>query len=312
MANTYRTAPVYWVTLWVLMAVLPLRAWCADEVVVLCPDIGETAAVFTTRDGGGGLAQRLIRAGHVVELADPWSGAVAREGGFDAVVDEVYPVIVAQAAGDGADVIWIGRGLCGLLPAAFASADVDGTPTVVAWASLGTRFDYRHAPPSHVQWLRSWSSGDAPGPAVERRALLTGLAPTRRDRRRGSELAAVEQLWRSRVAVAPPAAVVEDMLRWYETGAVARRDDGQNYLSGLEAAGQRALMIAAITDPLAPPEDVIAGLEMAQGDLSYRMLSRVNGHGEEFGHVGMMLSRAARHGVEPVVVAWLAGRRRLP
>lgn len=278
--------------------------------MALCPDIGETTAVFTTRDGGGGLAQRLLRAGHEVELVDPWDGAMAREGGFDAVVDEVFPVLVAQVGADGADVVWIGRGLCGLLPAAAAAQGRE--PDVTAWISLGTRFDYRFAPPSHLGWLEAWAAGEAPEADVERRALLTGLAPTRKERRKGSAIGDVEPLWRGRVAAEPPREVVADVLRWYETGACTRRDDGRDHLAGLESSTIDALMVAAVTDPLAPPEDVLAGLERAGGAPSYRMLSRVNGHGEEFGHVGMMLSRAARRGVDPVVVAWLAGNRRLP
>jgi hypothetical protein len=285
-------------------------------VVALCPDIGETTAVFTNRDGGGGLAQQLIRAGYEVELVDPWASAVARERGFDAVVDEVYPVLAAQAGSAGAEVVWIGRGVCGLLPvavAAAAAAAADGRePAVARWVSLGTRFDHRFAPSSHLEWLRAWAEGEAPAAEVERRALLTGLAGTRRERRRGSAIGDVEPLWRDRVATAPPPAVVADVLRWYETGACTRRDDGQDHLTGLERPGHTALLVAGVTDPLAPPEDVLAGLERSGGQLSYRMLSRVNGHGEEFGHVGMMLSRAARRGVDPVVVAWLAGNRRLP
>lgn len=278
--------------------------------MVLCPDIGETAAVFTTRDGGGGLAQRLIRAGHDVELVDPWNGTVAREHGFDAVVDEVFPVLVAQAGAGGADVVWIGRGVCGLLPLAAAA---DGRETeVAAWVSLGTRFDYRFAPSSHLQWLRAWAAEEMPAVDVQRRTLLTGLADSRRERRRGSAIQDVESLWRARVATAPPPEVVTDLLRWYETGACTRRDDGRDHLAGRANPGQNALLIAAVTDPVAPPEDVLAGLDGGAGERSYRMLSRVNGHGEEFGHVGMMLSRAARHGVDPVVVAWLAGKRRLP
>ncbi len=279
-------------------------------MVVLCPDIGETSAVFTTRDGGGGLAQRLIRAGHEVELVDPWSSAAARERGFDAVLDEVYPVLVAQAGAGGDDVVWIGRGVCGLLPAAAAA---DGRPPAVArWVSLGTRFDHRYAPSSHLEWLRAWAEGAAASVEVERRALLTGLAGTRRERRRGSAIGDVEALWRERVAAVPPPAVVADVLRWYEIGACTRRDDGRDHLTGLEHPHSTALLVAAVTDPLAPPEDVAAGLERSDGDVSYRMLSRVNGHGEEFGHLGMMLSRAARRGVDPVVVAWLAGDGRLP
>ena len=313
-------------TTWLAVAVvalgLPLRGQCQGPVLALCPDIGETAAVFTTRDGGGGLAQGLLGAGYRVELVDPWSGDAATERGFDAVLEEVYPYLLARAAVDGSEVIWIGRGVCGLLPVAAAATGQAGE--IDAWISLGTRFDHRFLADSYVAWLRAWAGGEPPLEDVERRALLTGLAPSREARRRGSTLRDVENLWRTRVATAPPTAVVEDILRWYEAGSCTRRSDDLDYLAGLEETGLRALMVAAVTDPLAPPEDVIAGLDRARGDVrgdargvargevAYRMLSRVNGHGEEFGHVGMMLSRASRHGVQPVVLAWLAGKRRLP
>ncbi len=286
---------------------MPARA--QGTLVALCPDIGEKPSVFTTRDGGGGLAQRLARAGYVVELVDPWAGEQTT-GGFDRVLDEVYPALLAAVAVDDHEVIWIGRGVCGLLPV--AAAATTGDAGVDGWVSLGTRFDYRFAPPTHEQWLRAWADGGTPEPDVERRTLLTGLAGSRRERRRGSTLDDVQPLWRDRIARPPPPAVAQDVLRWYELGACERRSDGLDYLDGLDVTGARALLVAAVTDPVAPPEDVLPALQRATGDVSYRLLSRVNGHGEEFGHVGMMTSRAARRGVDPVVAAWLAGRRRLP
>lgn len=292
------------------MVLWPAFARAEGAVVALCPDIGETAAVFTIRDGGGGLAQRLARAGHVVQFVDPWAGDQAAEGGFDLVLDEVYPVLLAAIADPDRETIWIGRGVCGLLPVASVAAT--GDAGVDGWVSLGSRFDYRFVAPGHEAWLRAWAEGGPPNLDVQRRALFSGLAASRKDRRRGSALDDVRDLWRERIARPPPPAVVQDALRWYEVGTFSRRADGLDYLTGLDELGPRSLLVAAVTDPFAPPEDVIPGLERGQGDVAYRMLSRVNGHGEEFGHAGMMTSRAARRGVDPVVTAWLAGRRRLP
>ena len=286
-------------TLAAAMAIVSLatpHVAAATIVAALCPDVGESPAVFATRDRGEGLAQRLERAGYEVVLVDPWAGHEASQGGFDAVVEQVYPFLVDVAAGEEGEVVWIGHGLCGLLPAAAAARGQ--APDLAGWVALGTRFDYRFVAPAVTAWLAAWKEGNAPSEETRRRALLTG-PPT----------LGAEQLYRDVLERRPPAALIADLERWHSEGTPTARD-GLDYLAAIGSMRTPALLVAGASDPFAPPEDVLPAVEPLGA--SYRMLSRVNGHGEEFGHAGMLISRRARRGVDPVVTAWLQGRRRLP
>ena len=277
-------------------AIAPLRAAATPPVVALCPDIGESVAVFVSREPGRGLAQRLEREGFDVVLVDPWVSREAVHTGFDAVVEQVYPYLVDVAAEDDRGVVWLGHGLCGLLPAA-AEARGDA-PALAGWIALGTRFDYRFVAPAVTDWLASWEDATPPSEEIEQRASLTGpLAPV------------AVQLYRDVVQRTPPAAVVADYSRWCREGAPTAAD-GSDHLAALDTMRTPALLVAGVSDPFAPPEDVLPAVERLGA--SYRMLSRVNGHGEEFGHAGMLVSGRARRGVDRVVVAWLRGRGRLP
>jgi lysosomal acid lipase/cholesteryl ester hydrolase len=269
--------------------------------------VGADPDVFTVRDGGGGLAQRLAAAGYEVERVDPWLGSAAEERGFDAVVNETYPQLVAWLQRRG-PVIWIGHGLCGLLPVA-AAAGAD-PPELGGWAALGTRMDYRFEPPAVHRWLSSWETDGVPDTGTVQACQLTGVAD---EPRRGcSARLDVMELHRQRVERRPPPAVLEDLQRWYATGEVTSRDGAVHYLDGLARSGGPVLLVAGVSDPMAPPEDVLPALEQLPGAAHYRMLSRINGHCEEFGHMGMLLSRSARRGLDRVLLAWLDGRERLP
>jgi len=280
----------------IAIAVLAPARPGAATVIALCPDIGESPAVFVSRDGGGGLAQQLERKGFEVALVDPWAGVDAEVGGFDLVVEEVYPYLVDAVAGEDEEVVWVGHGLCGLLPAAAASRG--GAPELAGWVALGTRFDYRHVSPAFVGWLAAWQEGRPPAEEVRARLLFTGPISD-----------GAKQILTDRLQRPPPAAVIEDLDRWCLDGVVTARD-GLDYLADLDAGPAPSLLVAGVSDPVAPPEDVLPAVERLGA--SYRMLSRVSGHGEEFGHVGMLISARARRGVDRVLVAWLEGRRRLP
>jgi len=295
----------------------------SGPLVALCPDIGESARVFTARSDGG-LANTLERAGYRVYLVDPWQNAEADTGGFDAVVEDIYPALLgqlAEIAGE-APVTWVGHGLCGMLPVAAASADVPAAPAAPRWVALGTRLDYRFGAPAVRSWLASHARGEPPPYPVLRATLLTGLrdAPGFRSSTdpgfpQGVGAAnAVRIVFEDQLMEDPPVAVVEDLIRWYEVGAPLARDGRTHYLDGLTACPGPVLLVAGCTDPIAPPEDVLAGLEpLANGnDVSYRLLSRVNRHREEYGHLGMLLSRHARRDVDRLVLRWLRGREQNP
>ncbi|MBJ94144.1 MAG: hypothetical protein CMP23_06650 [Rickettsiales bacterium] len=286
------------------------------EVVALCPDITERSEVFTARDGDG-LAGSLARAGYRVYLVDPWSSSQAQVRGFDAVVREVYPALLADLArrGGGGQVTWIGHGLCGFLPVA-AAARPDQKLPQQRWVALGTRFSWTLPSPLLLRWLRSWQANEVPLPELVARLLFTGLRP-RSGPRPSSAPAQLDQarhpaevlqaVHSAKVARPPPRALVEDLLRWFEQGAARDREGWVDYSTGLASIAAAGLLVAGASDPLAPPEDVLPALRSLAADSVTQLLvlSRGNGDLEEYGHLGMLLSRHSARDVDGSVVQWL-------
>ena len=286
------------------------------EAVALCPDISERPLVFTARDGNG-LAGSLARAGYRVYLVDPWDSPEARSEGFDGVVRTVFPDLLRRlAAMSGSDrVTWIGHGLCGMLPVAAAARPAEKLPKL-RWIALGTRFRWTLPSPLLVRWLRSWQAGEAALPQLVQSVLLTGLR-SRSGPRPSSVPAALDQsgapeevlesFHRNAVSRPPPRALVEDLLRWFEAGIAADREGWVDYSRGLAQVAGPALLVAGATDPVAPPEDVLAGLDaMPQAaSVHYRLLSRASGDREEYGHLGMLLSRHSEKDVDVMLRRWL-------
>jgi len=283
--------------------------------VALCPDIGERPAVFTARDGNG-LAGTLAKVGYRVYVVDPWDSVEARSSGFDAVVRDVYPDLLRRlAALSGSErVTWIGHGLCGMLPVAAAARPAESLPPV-RWVALATRFDYSFASPLVVRWLRAWQAAEPALPQLVSDVFFTGLrarmgprsssAPARLDQSRAPE-EVLESFHRNNIARPPPRALVEDLLRWFELGTPRDREGWVEYGHGLSRVAGPALLVAGATDPVAPPEDVLAGLrQMPAGTTQYRLLSRSNGNREEYGHLGVLLSRYSERDVDRMLVRWL-------
>lgn len=295
----------------------------SGPLVALCPDIGESVRVFTARSDGG-LAGSLERAGYRVYLVDPWQSSQAAATGFDGVVHQAYPALVHQLteiAGE-ESLTWIGHGLCGMLPAAAAATSPEAAPPPAAprWVALGTRFDFRFAAPAVGLWLESHALGKTPPYAVLRASLLTGLrdGPGLRSSTdpgfpQGVNAAnAVRIQFENHLSAEPPVAVVQDLIRWYAEGEARSRDGGTDYLAGLGTIPGPLLLMAGCSDPFAPPEDVLAGLDRMDTtrEATYRLLSRANRHREEYGHLGMLLSRHARRDVDRYVQHWLRQQER--
>ena len=293
------------------------------DVVALCPDFSEWPSVFTARDGSG-LAGRLARTRRKVFLVDPWKTVAARVDGFDGVVREVYPWILErlrQLAGSG-EVTWVGHGLCGLLPVA---ATARGSALAPRWVALGTRFDYRFPSPLLEEWLGAWHGSGRPLPELLRSLLFTGLRSALGSRRSSvptalgpdpddDPAAVLEAYHRDHLARPPPEAVLEDVRRWFATGEMTDSEGWIDYRRGFAEVGGPALIVAGASDAVSPPESVLPALEQLPDsvDASWHLLSRIDGDREEYGHLGMLLSRHSARDVDPLISAWLAGREELP
>lgn len=286
------------------------------ESIALCPDISESPSVFVARDGNG-LAGALARAGYRVYLVDPWNSAEARAEGFDAVVRDIYPQLLRKLAdsGGGDRVTWIGHGLCGMLPVAAAARPAGKLPEV-RWIALGTRFSWALPSPLLLRWLKTWQQLEPALPDLVRRLLFTGLrgrsgprassAPAPLDAS-ADPAEVLEAYHRESVSRPPPRALVEDLLRWFEAGAARDREGWVDYSTGLAKSDSEALLVAGATDPVAPPEDVLAGFRLLPdtGRAQWLLLSRANGDLEEYGHLGMLLSRHSVRDVDSSLLRWL-------
>ncbi len=293
------------------------------DVIALCPDIGEYPRVFTARDGEG-LAGRLASGSQYrVVLVDPWSSTAARVAGFDGVAREVYPGMIDQLAAQGGEVTWIGHGLCGLLPIA-ASARASVRTVAARWVALGTRFDYRDPSPLLRGWLDAWRAGERPLPQQLAALLFSGLRPALGNRPSsapahlgddgGDPAGVVEAFWRERLSREPASAVLEDIGRWFETGRMTDSEGWTDYSRGYESVTGPALLVAGASDAMAPPEDVLPAMDRLGSDVGARfhLLSRSDGDKEEYGHLGMLLSRHSARDVDGMISAWIQGRYKLP
>ena len=289
------------------------------EVVVLCPDIGLRSAIFMSR-GDGGLALTLASHGYRVYLVDPWNTSMASDDGFDGVVTEAFPQILAKvkSVANGAPVTFIGHGVCGLLPAA-AAADPRGTALKYRWIGLGTRFAWHVVSPRHREWLQGFLDGARPLPGIAKSVLLTGFRPGLGARassvpgtlpQDGDIDETMYRFYDKSLYREPPAGVIEDLFRWMSAGAMVSRQGWVDYGRGLDAVEGDALLVSGMSDSVSPPEDVLAGVDRLAGRIgvAHRLLSRANGHREEYGHLGMLISRHAARDVDRLILAWLAGR----
>jgi hypothetical protein len=294
-------------------------------VVALCPDLTERPEVFVAR-GEHSLADRLARSGYRVYLVDPWAATLAASGGFDAVVSTVYPEIVAelQRAARGGRVTWIGHGLCGFLPIAAAAGG--GNPTAsVDWVGLGTRLDWTQPSPLLTSWLRSWERGEAPVPQHSQHILFTGLREAVGPRASsvppglgggGSKTAAgqLETIVRSGIGRPPVLAVVKDLIRWFERGAAGASTGWLDYGLGKDHVMGRGLFLMPASDPLGPPESTLqaASAFPSANGVEFVLLARSEGAAEDYGHLGLLLSRNASADGDRLILRWLQGQRRRP
>ncbi len=288
-----------------------------SEVIALCPDIGEFQEVWTARDGG--LAEKLAAGRRKVFLVDPWDTTEARVDGFDGVVRVVYPALVDKLARAGnGKVTWIGHGLCGMLPIAASARQSDNTPAA-RWVALGTRFAYRSPSPLLQQWLASWQGAERALPELLESLLFSGLreklgsrnssVPVSIEGEGATPSQIMESYHRNKLSRPPARAVLEDVVRWFQTGTMTDTEGWTDYTRGYDTVTGPALIVAGASDAMAPPEDVLPVVDSLPESVGARfeLLSRINGHREEYGHLGMLLSRHSARDVDGLISRWLAG-----
>jgi predicted alpha/beta hydrolase len=93
--------------------------------------------------------------------------------------------------------------------------------------------------------------------------------------------------------------------RWARDGTFASVDGRVDYLDALAGVATPLLVVAGSADRLATPDAVRPALDRLPA-ATYREFGRVHGDAADYGHVDLILGRAAPGEVFPAVAAWLA------
>lgn len=102
------------------------------------------------------------------------------------------------------------------------------------------------------------------------------------------------------------------MIQWMDWNLARhwRGDDGTDYSRAIAALEVPLLVMAAAADRWAPPPACRALLDsVASTDRTWQLLARQTGFSRDFGHVDMLVGRAARAEVWPLIRKWLDARR---
>lgn len=105
-----------------------------------------------------------------------------------------------------------------------------------------------------------------------------------------------------------PIGVALESLRWHGLFGRFRDADG-DWWQGLSDVTGPVLAVSAAGDQSDPPQPCQALLEqLAHAERHWLCLSRERGFSEDFGHIEMLVSRAAQEEVWPLLVHWLRTR----
>lgn len=100
--------------------------------------------------------------------------------------------------------------------------------------------------------------------------------------------------------------VIEQWMRW-NLGGHWRGDDGTDYTAGLARLDLPALFVAGAGDHVWAPPAACRALfdQVASPDKTFLLCGRATAFSTDFDHVGLVVSRAAREEVWPLVRNWL-------
>ena len=100
---------------------------------------------------------------------------------------------------------------------------------------------------------------------------------------------------------------LQQMSRWASEGTFASVDGDVDYLDALRGVTTPLLVTAGAGDRVARPAAVrLACEQLPPGSATYREFGLSNGDRVDYGHVDLILGRAAPAEVFPLVATWLA------
>jgi predicted alpha/beta hydrolase len=100
---------------------------------------------------------------------------------------------------------------------------------------------------------------------------------------------------------------LQQLARWAREGEFTSADGAVDYRAALGRVRTPLLVVAGSADHVAPPATVQRALaHLSAGVGSYLEFGRVHGHGIDYGHVDLILGRAAPGEVFPALSRWLS------
>jgi pimeloyl-ACP methyl ester carboxylesterase len=289
--------------------------------VVLCGGFS-CNRYFIDYDERYSLARFLARAGFdawVIELRGRGLShptAACRHPGrwtFDdlATIDVPAAVdYVAQATGR--EVGWVGHSMGGMV--LYAYLGTRGRTPIRAGVTIASPVRFPPAGPALLRWLGEAMLGIPLGDVVRQRFILgalwwllastsgieVGMNAANIDR---SDVGRALRLSLTNVSRFK----LQQMSRWASQGTFASLDGGVDYLEALGGVTIPLLVVAGAGDRVARPAAVRLAVErLPSGSAAYREFGRAYGDRVDYGHVDLILGRAAPAEVFPAVAGWLA------
>ena len=245
------------------------------------------------------------------------TGACARPGAwtFDDLARVDLPAAIAHVATlTGRRVAWVGHSQGGLVLYACLGSRPDVAPLVAAGVTVAAPVVFPttssalvarigelllHVPFSDTVPQR-WVLGALWHVVGQSSMLAVGMNPANVDRR------AVGRALR-RALSNVSRWKLQQLARWAIEGDFASADRSIDYRSALGGVATPLLVLAGSADQLATPASVQRALEHLPAQTAvYREFGRAHGHVVDYGHVDLILGRAAPDEVFPTIADWLA------
>jgi len=229
-----------------------------------------------------------------------------------AAVDHVAAVTQRRLA-------WVGHSMGGMVLYAHLGLNPDPEHPIVAGVTIASPIGFARVASELSRWLGHFLLGLPFPDMIHQRWVLTALWSVLSNSSALSIGMNPENVERAVIGDAlrrfignVPRAKLRQFAQWTIEGVFCSADGRVDYRAGLRHVTTPLLLVAGSADRLATPESVrgaLAYLEAAPA--SYLEFGRAHGHRFDYGHVDLILGRAAPEEVFPVVARWLATQTRM-
>jgi pimeloyl-ACP methyl ester carboxylesterase len=281
---------------------------------------------FLDYDERYSLARFLARAGFDTWVLEPRGCGLAhpsrdctrpRSWTFDDLVAFDVPTAVGHVAAlTGSEVTWVGHSMGGLLLYAYLGAGAEQVRRVRAGVTIASPVEFPATSSELLHEIGAFLLSIPFGDMIYQRWILTalwalfgrssalevGMNPENVERH---VIGHALRLFIENV----PRAKLKQLALWALEGVFCSADGRVDYRTALSRVKVPILAIAGSADRLATPAAVRRALDhLPVPPATYLEFGRAHGHSTDYGHVDLILGRAAPTEVFPVVAGWLASR----